>query len=144
MNAVYGSNKTNSSRASSALTTRSKALTVRSPEHVYSSPLWICMAFTASWWPSNTPSVGISSSPWSEDASGKHRNNYMSTNINTELWLIFCKALHFYKKWLNQICPLPFSVWIYSKYYKLNYYHLQTLHDNNLSSSVPEFYTYLA
>lgn len=72
--------------ASSTPTTRSKALTVRSPEQVYSSPSWICMAFTASWWPSNSPSVGSSSWPWSEEASGEQAEE----NVNSEI-----KSLYF-------------------------------------------------
>lgn len=66
------------------LTIKLKARIVRSPEQVYSSPLWICIPFTASWWPSKSPSVGTSSSPGSDTSDKTH--TYISVvewNINT-------------------------------------------------------------
>lgn len=67
-----------------SLTIRLKARIVRSPEQVYSSPLWICIAFTASWWPSNSPSVGTSSSPGSDISDKTHTNIWViEWNINS-------------------------------------------------------------
>lgn len=92
---IHRKMKTSNRSSSSTLTTRSKALTVRSPEQVYSSPLWICMAFTASWWPSNTPSVGRSSSPWSDDASVKpNTQKYQYEHTNKELFVWYKLKLH--------------------------------------------------
>lgn len=92
---IHRKMKTSNRSSSWTLTTRSKALTVRSPEQVYSSPLWICMAFTASWWPSNTPSVGRSSSPWSDDASVKpNTQKYQYEHTNKELFVWYKLKLH--------------------------------------------------